>query len=457
MLLTITNTRYPATDLGYLLHKHPAKVQETDIRHGIARIFYPEAADDRCTCALLLDMDPVGLVRSDGNDAFALEQYVNDRPYVASSFMSTAIAKAYGSAMNGKCKDKPELVNVPLNLEVKLAVVSARGGQELLEKLFIPLGYTMTAVQHELDEQFTEWGMSRYFTLTLKHTITLQALLTHLYILLPVLDNEKHYWVAEEEIQKLLEKGKGWLEEHPARELIVRRYLKRQTSFAVDALTKLEKGDKEAIADPGPVEADKAPRLHDLRLQTVCDILTQSGASKVADLGCGEGKLLRLLLAQPQFTEITGVDVSIRSLEIANRRLKLDKLPEHQRKRIRLFQSALTYNDKRLLNMEAAALVEVIEHLDEDRLVALEKSVFGFAAPLTAIVTTPNKDWNVSFTEDVTMMRHKDHRFEWSRAEFQRWCDHVCQHYHYQCNILPLGEETENIGAPSQMAVFIKI
>src|SRR5690348_2006576 len=150
MLLTITTTHSPASDLSYLLHKHPAKVQQAELSGGIAHLFYTEVSEERCTAALLLDIDSVALVRksgSSGND-FALEQYVNDRPYVASSFMSAAIAKAYSSAMNGKCKDKPELVNVAMPFEVTIAVLPVRGGENLLQELFEPLGYTIEAERH---------------------------------------------------------------------------------------------------------------------------------------------------------------------------------------------------------------------------------------------------------------------------------------------------------------------
>ncbi|BAV05309.1 3' terminal RNA ribose 2'-O-methyltransferase Hen1 [Filimonas lacunae] len=460
MLLTVSTTRYPATDLSYMLHKHPAKVQQTEIKNGVAHIFYPAATDECCTCALLLDIDPVALVRGDnpGNrgDAFALEQYVNDRPYTSSSLMSTAIARAFSTALNGKCKDKPELVPVPMPFTATVAVVPVRGGRQLLEKLFLPLGYTLHAEQHILDAQFPEWGDSRYFTITLSNTITLQALLTHLYVLIPVLDNDKHYWVSEEEVQKLLDKGKGWLETHPEKDLIVRRYLKHQTSLMQGALDQLMNEEQPAPGtETEPRETPKI-RLHDVRLQTVCDTLLQSGATSVADMGCGEGKLLKLLLKQQQFTRIAGVDVSVRSLEIAADKLKLDKLPEKQRNRMQLLQGSVIYRDRRLDGYDAAALVEVIEHLEPDRLPALMQNLFGVMAPATVLITTPNKDWNSTFTEDTTKMRHSDHRFEWTRAEFTHWCTQVCDAYAYHYTLHALGEETEQAGAPSQMAVFTK-
>ncbi|WP_343671278.1 3' terminal RNA ribose 2'-O-methyltransferase Hen1 [Chitinophaga sp.] len=451
MLLTITNSRYPATDLSFLLHKHPAKVQSVEVTNGKAHVFYPEVSDDKCTCAILLDMDPVGLVRNSDGNPFALDQYVNDRPYVASSFMASAIAKGFSSALNGNCKEKPALVSIPLQLEVQIFVLSVRGGEDVLQQLFLPLGYEMIATQHPLDPHFPEWGDSRYFTVTLKHTVTLQTLLSHLYVLIPVMDNEKHYWVTEEEVTKLMNKGKGWLEDHPAKELIVRRYLRYQRKLSNNALSAMK-----VLEDTPVVEQVPKQTLHDVRLQAVYDEIARLRVTSVIDLGCGEGRLLKLLLENKQLQRITGMDVSSHSLEVAARRLKLDKMIESQRKRINLLQGSLTYRDRRLQGYDVAALVEVIEHLDEDRLLALEKNVFNEIQPNTVVLTTPNKEWNVTFTADETEMRHGDHRFEWTRAEFQAWCEHIRDVYKYTYEIKPLGEEIETAGAPSQMAVFSK-
>lgn len=453
MLLTITTTHTPATDLGYLLHKHPARLQSFEIKSGKAHVFYPQVSEDICTCAILLDIDPVELVRGNGNPSqFALEQYVNDRPYVASSFMSSAIAKGFSSALNGKCKDKPDLVNVAIPLEIKLAVLPVGGGEDMLQRIFGPLGYAITAERHLLDSRFPEWGESRYFTVTLKNTITLQSLLSHLYVLIPVLDNDKHYWVNDEEVQKLLDKGKGWLEEHPEKEMIVRRYLRNQRSLANEALNMLLQEEPVATED-NPQKI----RLHDKRLESVAAVIEASGAKTVIDLGCGEGKLLKLLMKQPQLTKIRGMDVSPRSLEIAGRRLKIDRLTEYQLEKLSLIQGALTYRDRRLEGFDLAALVEVIEHLDADRLSALEKNVFYFARPGTVIVTTPNKEWNITFTTETDKMRHSDHRFEWTRAEFKNWCEQVGEAYQYSYTIKPLGDEVEGAGAPTQMAIFKKL
>jgi 3' terminal RNA ribose 2'-O-methyltransferase Hen1 len=459
MLLTISTTHRPASDLGYLLHKHPDKLQSFDISFGKAHVFYPEVSEEKCTCALLLDIDSVGLVRNNkgpSGESFALEQYVNDRPYVASSFLSAAITKTFSSALNGKCKDKPQLVDAPLPLEVKIAVLSARGGEGILKRMFEPLGYEIEYQQHTLDETFIEWGMSRYFTVTLKHTITLKLLLSHLYVLIPVLDNDKHYWINKDEVQKLLTKGEGWLENHPEKKLITKRYLKHQGSLMTAALQALMKEEiVEEESDEDAPESKEKINLHTTRLQTVCEAIKGTGAKTVLDLGCGEGKLLKLLMNDSQFEKLTGMDVSFRSLEIASDRLKLYRLPPRQREKIQLIQGSLTYRDKRLEGFDAAALVEVIEHLDPDRLQALEKVVFEFSKPKTVFITTPNREYNVKFEGmPADKLRHSDHRFEWTRKEFEEWATAVATKHNYTVQFLPLGPVDELVGAPSQMAIF---
>ncbi|NSL86469.1 3' terminal RNA ribose 2'-O-methyltransferase Hen1 [Chitinophaga sp. Mgbs1] len=454
MLLTITTTRYPATDLGYLLHKHPAKVQTIPFAAGDAHIFYPEATEEKCTAALLLDIDPVKLARKSGpggND-FALEAYVNDRPYVASSFMSAAIAQAYSTAMNGRCKDKPEVVDEALPLEINLSSLPVSGGEQLLRNIFEPLGYEVRLQPAILDTQFPEWGSSRYFQVSLKNTIPLKTLLSQLYILIPVCDNNKHYFVGDHELEKLMEKGQGWLDGHPLKELITRRYLKHigtLTQQALDILTREEGTPEEAKP------AQEKVRLHDVRLQAVRDILLEHGVTAVADMGCGEGKLLRLLKDNSQFKRILGMDVSFRSLQIAAGKLKLERQPESQKDRITLIHGSLTYKDKRLAGYEAATLVEVIEHLDPPRLAALEKVVFECTRPSMVIITTVNAEYNIKY-EALTAgaFRHSDHRFEWTRAEFEAWAGRIAAQFRYSVTFRPLGDYDETVGAPSQLALF---
>ena len=463
MLLTISTTYSPATDLGYLLHKHPARMQSFELTFGQAHVFYPEARPEKCTAALLLDVDPVGLVRRPHGqfaENFALAQYVSDRPYVASSFLSVAIARVFGSALSGKCKDRPELVETAIPLKAQLSILPCRGGEKLLRRLFEPLGYTVTAEQHGLDPQFPDWGQSRYWTVMLENTCRLSELLTHLYVLMPVLDDEKHYWVGDAEIEKLLKHGNDWLAEHPEQESIARRYLKHQRHLTREALAQLREEDAQETDETVRVEEAQVEErigLNEIRLATVTETLKQSGAKRVLDLGCGEGKLLRKLLAEKQFEEIVGMDVSHRALKLARERLHYDRLPEKQKERLRLFQGSLGYRDKRLTGYDAAAVIEVIEHLDLPRLAAFERILFEFACPQTVVVTTPNIEYNVKFENlQAGNFRHKDHRFEWTRDELQSWATGVAKRFGYAVVFHPIGPEAEDVGSPTQLAVFTR-
>lgn len=464
MLLTITTTHEPATDLGYLMHKHPDKFQSVKLSIGKAQIFYPEKTAEQTTIALLLDINPIDMVRGGRNLAgkgFSLGQYVNDRPYVASSFMSAAISKAFSTAMNGTCAKRPELVEMKMPLTAKISVLPApKGGEFLIRKLFEPLGYTLKVERHALDTAFPDWGESKYYTLELSQTTTIQALLTHLYVLIPVLDNDKHYFVSEAEIQKLLDKGEGWLAEHPEKEQITKRYLINLGSLSRKALQKLEmlktENETTEVDEMLPeVEKVRKESLHQKRLNLTVEQLKKSGAKSVLDLGCGEGKLIRLLLKDRQFEQITGTDVAYNELLKAKERLHWDDMSPKQQARLELFQGSLLYKDKRLEGFDAAAIVEVIEHLDESRLEAFERVVFEFAKPKTVILTTPNSEYNVLFESmSAGTMRHNDHRFEWTRTEFETWANRIAEKYNYKVEFLPIGEVDENVGSPSQMAIF---
>jgi 3' terminal RNA ribose 2'-O-methyltransferase Hen1 len=450
--------------LGYLLHKSPFRVHSSEQAFGKAHVFYPEATPERCTAALLLEIDPIGLVRNrrgPSGEAYALEEYVNDRPYAASSFLSVAIARTFGTAMTGRSKERQEIADAALPLEARITVLPCRGGESLLLRLFEPLGYEVQAIRHTLDKKFPEWGESPYFTVTLRATIRLSDLLTHLYVLIPVLDDDKHYWVGDAEVEKLLRHGEGWLREHPERELIANRYLKHQRRLAREALSRLI-GDEEPAADEvaeshtREEEAIEKPMsLAEQRMGAVMAGLRSSGAKRVLDLGCGEGRLLRELLKDKTFSEIVGMDVSHRALDIASQKLRLEDLPRMQKERIRLIHGSMTYRDKRLSGYDAATVVEVIEHQDKPRLASFERVLFEFARPETVVVTTPNVEYNVKFeTLPAGKMRHKDHRFEWTRAEFQSWANTIAGRFGYAVRFLPIGPEDLALGSPTQMGIF---
>ncbi|MFF9780063.1 3' terminal RNA ribose 2'-O-methyltransferase Hen1 [Streptomyces sp. NPDC013978] len=478
MFLTISTTgtpERPATDLGFLLHKHPDKSQAFSTSYGKAHVLYPEADVERCTAALLLEVDAVALVRRGkgkgrgGAPDAALAQYVNDRPYAASSLLAVALNDVFSSAVRGQCKARPDLPAQVRPLRVEIPALPARGGPGLVAKLFAPLGWTVTAEEVPLDTQFPEWGASRYVRLVLEsESLTLAEALRHLYVLLPVLDDAKHYWVSSDEVDKLLRAGEGWLPAHPEHQLITSRYLSRRWSLTRQAMERLElvrlaeADDSEvedidnAVEEPADDEAEEKPTpLVVQRRDAIIAALKDSGAARVLDLGCGQGQLVQALLKDVRFTEIVGTDVSMRALTIASRRLKLDRMGERQASRVQLFQSSLAYTDKRLKGYDAAVLSEVIEHLDLPRLPALEYAVFGSARPRTVLVTTPNVEYNVRWESlPAGQARHGDHRFEWTREEFRTWATTVAERHGYDVEFVPIGPDDPEVGPPTQMAVF---
>lgn len=454
MLLKIKTTHQPATDLGYLLHKHPDKLQSVELAVGRAHIYYTEADENSCTACLLLDINPVDLVRGGGQQAFLQEHYVNDKPYTSSSFMRTAMVKAFGSAINGICHAKPELVQTPLPLSATIYALRVACDKSYIGRLFEPAGFQFSFETVPLDPVFPDWGESRAVNLTLAKTSTLKEFLSQLYVFMLALDNNRHYRIAQNEIDLLIRRGENWLENHPEKEWITRRFLKNLRSLSNQALARLagESAWTEAEAMP-----EKKMSLHQRRLNQAFELLKASGAGSVLDIGCGEGKLLKLLLKAGQFRKIAGMDVSFGEVRKAREYLFLDEASPAMRDRITVFQSSVTYRDERIKGFDAIVLIEVIEHLDEERLPTMARVVFAYAQPQTVVISTPNAEYNVVYESlDAKSFRHDDHRFEWTRKEFADWCGSICLTFGYVVEIFPVGEEMEEVGAPSQMAIFRK-
>jgi SAM-dependent methyltransferase len=361
--------------------------------------------------------------------------------------------------------------------------------------LFAPLGWEVTATPVAPDP--TVGGGSRHVHLRLDGELRLADALNQLYVLLPALDGAKHYGVTSDEVDKLLRSGGGWLAAHPERELVTRRYLGRRPALVRDALARLAEVDDTAperfdpdaaiaatsdptdavggdpagsgAPPPGPAApGSTAPDptgtpdppgrpLAVQRREAIVAALRSLGARRVGDLGCGEGLLVAALLADPAFTRVVATDVSARALEVAARRLRLERMPDPQRERVALFQSSLVYRDERLRGLDAAVLCEVVEHVDPPRLPALARVVFGEAAPGAVVVTTPNVEHNVRYGLAPGRLRHRDHRFEWTRAQFRAWCHDVADAYGYAARFLPVGGEDPEVGAPTQMAVFSRV
>lgn len=463
MLLTISTTHQPTSDLGFLLMKHPDNVHQAELPFGRATLFYPEVSEARCTAAMMLEVDPVELVRGKGGAPGQQDQYVNDRPYAASSLLAVALGRLLGTAMSGRSKLRQETADQPIPLEATITPLPARGGADLVHRLFAPLGYVVEAAPIPLDPTHPDWGDSPYVALRLTGTVRLAELLTHIFVLVPTLDGAKHYYIGEDEVEKLLRKGEGWLDAHPERETIVRRYLKGFRS-----LMRLAEASFEESADAEPAELAEARdaqeeaierpiRLNDTRMERVVSTLTALGAQTVLDCGCGEGKLLRALLKVRGFTRIVGMEVAPRILATAGDRLRVEEMQDMQRKRLELIQGSLTYRDDRLLGFDAAAVIEVIEHMDAERLPAFEQALFGYARPSAVVVTTPNRDYNALFPNLVEgKLRHPDHRFEWTRDQFHHWAETVAGAYGYSVRFEAIGAEDADLGAPTQMGIFTR-
>lgn len=462
MLLTLTTTHAPASDLGYLLHKHPGKLHELELAFGRAHVFFPEAGEERCTAALAIDVDPVLLSRRQhGREGAPLEPYVNDRPYASTSFLSVAIAQAFGTAMNGRSKERQELADRAIDLEARVTCVPCRGGDEIVRRLFEPLGYAVGCARRPLDERFPSWGDATHRDVVLRARVRLADLLGHLYVLIPVLDDRKHYWAGADEVEKLLRRGGAWLATHPERELIASRYLKHNAKLARQALASL---DDDAVFDDAvrqlardreETALERPLRLVDRRVEAVIAAVRACGAERVIDLGCGEGRFVAALAKEARLREIAGLDVSAASLARARRRLDAEHLSEAQRARVRLLHGSLAYRDRRIGGFDCALLVEVVEHVDPDRLAYVERNVFVHARPATVVVTTPNREYNARFEALAAgALRHTDHRFEWTRAELRAWAERVAAAAGYSVDVSGIGDEDAELGAPTQMVVF---
>ncbi len=464
VLLTVSLSGPDAYALGHLLHKHPGRVQTFTLPVGEATVFYPESSAERVTAALLLEVDPIGMVRRrlKSRQGVTLTDYVTDRPYAASSMLAVALGRVFNTALKGRSDAFPDLAAAPLPLQIRVPAVPARAaaggdplaGAALVRRLFEPLGWEVVADAAPFGPDGS-WGEGPYVDLTLTGSVRLAAALSHLYVLLPVLDNAKHYWVSSDEVTKLLRRGEGWLADHPLRELIVRRYLASRRDFVEDATLRLAALDDSGVDEPDDDTAEEAVApLKVQRLETVMGIVHEVGARRLVDLGCGEGYYLRAMLADPTIAEVVGVDVSPRVLGNAERRLNLDRLSDHQRAKITLRQSSVTYRDDQLAGFDVILLVEVIEHLEPDRIWSLEAGVFGAARPSHVIVTTPNREYNPRYGLADGSVRHSDHRFEWTRAEFAAWAEGVAARQGYRVEFRGVGAVDPDAGAPTQLALF---
>jgi 3' terminal RNA ribose 2'-O-methyltransferase Hen1 len=459
MLLAVTTTHRPATDLGFLLAEAPSRSRAFDLPFGRAAVYFPEATDDRCTAVLQVELAPAASGGRGEEDA-PLSRYVDDRPWAASPLLSLAIARVFGSALAGRSRQRPALARSPLPLEATVVSVPCRGGETLVRRLFAPLGWEVSLAPVSVPESDGATATRRAFDLTLRGTCTLSDLLAQVCVLVPALDDPPRDPLGDDEADGLLALGGAWLRAHPERELVVGWYRGPHPSPVRDALARLTAG--EAPPEPSTdepcgaeVSFEAALRLAEAREEAVVRLLRERRVRSVADLGCGDGRLLRRLAEEPSLRRVVGVDVSERALARARRRLDPDRMPAKAARKVELLLGSVLYRDARLAGLEAAVLTEVIEHVDEERLPALVDAVFGAARPRLVVITTPNADHDARSTGLAPgAFRHPDHRFEWSRATFRTWAEATAREHGYQVRFDEVGPPDDERGAPTQLAEF---
>lgn len=467
MLLTITTTHQPATDMGYLLGKHPNRCQTFDFPWAKAHVFYPEASHERCTIALAVELLTHKLNPNNRGTAHSRqEHFVNDRAYAATSHLALVINQLFSQAYASQNKDKPELSNTPLPLEVWLPTVPRGRHPDTASQLFEPLGYTVAAKPLPLDQKKPDSGYSRHIDLTLSHTITMAEMLRHLYVLLPTMDGGKHHYIEQDDVEKLMRFGEGWLSTHPKRDMIVNSSMNEKRSFANKVVAMLdeqnqaqeqpdENSPQETRHERQEAHVERGIGLNKMRRDAVLKAVKDSSPNSVIDLGCGEGTLTLALLQENPSFRVTAMDVSTRAMSTLERRA--GRLTPAQKDRLKTFHGSLSYRDRRLADHDTAVAMEVVEHIDEEKLSSFEDTVLAGARPKTLIVTTPNREYNAVFGMEPGTRRHRDHRFEWDRQEFKKWANDSAAAHGYSVAILPIGPVDPSMGPPSQMAVFTRI
>jgi 3' terminal RNA ribose 2'-O-methyltransferase Hen1 len=438
------------------LAKNPYNLYDRDEKSNRVRLVYTVFNEKQAEAVIFVSPDPVELVRNSPN-AFDITQYINDREFVVSSLFCSYIRKALGTALNGKPKeDYVEWVDHPFDLQISFGPVASHLSDQKIEELFQPLGYSIHIERGETKYSFELKQKSSARFINVKGHVTVQQALRHLFILIPVIDNYKHYFIDEREIEKLERYGEGWLDEHPLREYIIRQSLrfselihKVQIPLSIDE-EELSKNEVEKEESPEP-----KVRLNELRYQAIVEkVKSLSLKDNIVDLGSGEGKLSVRLGEIPGVKEILAVEPSENAQLRAIERFEKVSKNQHYVSPTPVLGS-LFYYDDRLLNKDVMILCEVIEHIDEYRLSSIMKTIFSEYQPKIIIVTTPNREYNAVYEMDEAM-RHTDHRFEWTRREFKSKCETWIENVPYSMETEGIGQEHEEHGHPTQMCTFVK-
>lgn len=444
MLFKITTKNRDPNDLSFLLHKHHAKIHNVETRHGQAIVFFSEKSYDVTSCCVTMEIDSIGLTKrfDHGNGQIGLDAYVNDSPYSYSQIMNSAVRKVFGTTLTGVCKMKPELSSLEIDFEILLTPVRVPS-KDLVVNLFEPLGYDITMSDHSKYSKNVDFGLNPYVSIKLKKKGVLSLILSHINVLLGAIDTRRVNEINDDEIESLVNRSISWINEHPKKEFLLQRLLKKK-KHVLAAKLMLDPNSEETKA-----EGEFAPRrrLNDDRHDKIVEIVKSLKPKKLLDLGCGEGNFLKKI-ANEDIEKITGVDSFIEVLRWAKRKTE-------GYKNINLVQSGLTYHDKRLQGYDTATLIEVIEHNDHERLKLIIDNIFGHMSLDNIIISTPNIEYNVIY--NVIGFRHNDHRFEMTRKEFNDWAENIGLTYKYFVSFDGAGEVSSDHGQPTQIAIFRKI
>ncbi|WP_141431100.1 3' terminal RNA ribose 2'-O-methyltransferase Hen1 [Bacillus sp. 03113] len=448
MQLSVKAVGDGAKILSYLIAKNPYNLYDRDEKSNRVRLVYTVFDEKEVEVVIFVTPDPVELVRNSAN-AFDITQYINDREFAVSSLFCTNIRKALGTALNGKPKEEyQKWVNHPFELHMNFGPVASHLSDENIVELLHPLGYIVEIERGETNYSFELKQRSSSRFIHLKGQQTIQQALRHLFILIPVIDNYKHYFIDEHEIEKLVRYGEGWLDSHPLREYIIKQSLR--FSELINQFPSLAKKDDEE-------EHSSAPkvRLNELRYQAVVEkIKSLSQRASIVDFGSGEGKLSVRLSNIPDVKEVLAVEPSETAQLRAIQRFEKASYNQTHVSPTPILGS-LFYYDERLLNKDVMILCEVIEHIDEYRLPNIMKTIFREYQPKTLIVTTPNREYNEVYAMDE-IVRHSDHRFEWTRQEFKSKCETWIKNVLYSMEFEGIGLEHEEYGHPTQMCTFVR-
>lgn len=443
MQLTIRATGENAKMVSYLLAKNPNNIYERNQKGHLVRMFYSKFNDEELEATIFVTPDPLEMLQNKSN-SYDITHYINDREFAVSSIFCSFIRSALGTALNGQPKEEySEWVGHRFPLALEFGPVSSSLSDKQLAGLFQPMGYEVAISRPEIHYSFDLKEKSSARTLTLTGHQTLQNALRHLFVLIPVIDNYKHYFIDEKEIDKLERYGEGWLEEHPLRELIYRQALRFKEIYSL-----VEK----PAADELIKEPVKKARLNDMRYEKIIETASRLKPKSVVDFGSGEGKLAVQLGFMDGIEELLAVEPSQSETLKAIRRFEKVKGQAGFIEPETLWGS-LFYYDERLKGKDLIILCEVIEHIDAERLPKALDTILHSYAPESLIITTPNREYNELYDMD-NHFRHDDHRFEWTRKEFQDWCSERNHQDHYELEFSGIGEEQELQGQPTQMCVF---